>query len=418
MMASDTLSRTDGGVVELLQPIVRQLFGGDLPVRLRAWDGSETGPDHGPTLVLRSRQALRRLLWHPGELGLAQAYVAGELDVDGDLTDGLRSVWGSVRDRRLSGVRLSPAGWLMAARAVVALRIPGPRPPAPASEARISGRLHSRGRDKAVISHHYDVPAGFYQLILDPAMAYSCALWTSADPDYTLADAQRDKLDAVCGKLGLGPGMRLLDVGCGWGSLAVHGAGSYGADVTAVTLAREQARFVRARVAMEGLAGKVAIRNQDYRDVGRGQYDAVASIEMGEHVGDREYPAFCGQLRGLLRPGGRLLIQQMSRGAVAPGGGRFIEAYIAPDMHMRPVGETIELLEQAGLEVISVEAMREHYTMTIRAWLATLEERFDEVTAMVGAEAARVWRLYLAGGALAFEEGRMGVHQILAVRSS
>jgi cyclopropane-fatty-acyl-phospholipid synthase len=423
MMASDTLRRTDGGVAGLLQPVARQLFGGELPVRLRAWDGSEAGPDNGPTLVLRSRQALRRLLWHPGELGLAQAYVTGELDVDGDLTAGLRAVWQAVRERGLSGAstsaaRLTPAGWLAAARAAAALRILGPRPPAPVSEARISGRIHSRSRDKDVIAHHYDVPAGFYQLILDPAMAYSCAQWTSADPGYTLADAQRDKLDGICGKLGLGPGMHLLDVGCGWGSLSVHAARSYGADVTAVTLAGEQARFVRARLAREGLAGKVAVRNQDYRDIGTGQHDAVASIEMGEHVGDLEYPAFCTQLRGLLRPGGRLLIQQMSRGAVAPGGGRFIEAYIAPDMHMRPVGETIELLERAGLEVLGVEAMREHYTRTIRAWLATLEERFDEVTAMIGAEPARVWRLYLAGGALAFDEGRMGVHQILAVRSS
>ena len=211
---------------------------------------------------------------------------------------------------------------------------------------------------------------------------------------------------------------RLLDVGCGWGSLSVHAARSYGAEVSAVTLAGEQASFVRERVAQQALAGLVGVRNQDYRDVGPGQYDAVASIEMGEHVGDREYPAFCAQLRALLWPGGRVLLQQMSRGAVAPGGGKFIEAYIAPDMHMRPVGETVGLLEDAGLEVLNVEAMREHYTRTIRAWLATLEARAEQATALIGAEAVRVWRLYLAGSALAFDEGRMGVHQILAVRSS
>jgi cyclopropane-fatty-acyl-phospholipid synthase len=416
-MASQTLTRSDSGVAERLYPVARQLFGGELPVRLRAWDGSEAGPDDRPTLVLRSRQALRRLLWHPGELGLAQAYVTGELDVDGDLTDGLRSVWRAMRERGLSRPSLS-RGWLAAACTAITLGIPGPRPPAPASQARVGGRLHSRSRDQAVISHHYDVPAVFYQLILDPAMAYSCALWTSADPDYSLADAQRDKLDSICRKLELGPSTRLLDVGCGWGSLSVHAASSYGAEVTAVTLAREQARFVRARIAAQAMAGLVAVRNQDYRDIGAGQYDAVASIEMGEHVGDREYPAFCAQLRDLLRPGGRILIQQMSRGSVAPGGGKFIEAYIAPDMHMRPVGETVGLLADAGLEVLSVEVMREHYTRTIRAWLVTLEAHIDAATALIGPEAVRVWRLYLAGGALAFEEGRMGVHQILAVRSS
>jgi cyclopropane-fatty-acyl-phospholipid synthase len=416
-MAGQTLTtaRPDGGAAGLLRPVAEQLLGGELPVRLRAWDGSEAGPADGPTLVLRSRQALRRLLWHPGELGLAQAYVTGELDVDGDLTEGLRSVWRAIRERGLSGARLSPAGWAAAARAAVALRIPGPRPPAPRSQAQIRGRLHSRSRDQAVISHHYDVPAEFYQLILDPAMAYSCARWLSDDPAYTLADAQRDKLDGICRKLGLGPGSSLLDVGCGWGSLSAHAARSFSADVTGVTLAREQARFVQDRLTAEGVSG-VTVRNQDYRDIGAGQYDAVASIEMGEHVGDREYPAFCAQLRDLLRPGGRLLIQQMSRGSVAPGGGKFIEAYIAPDMHMRPVGETVGLLEAAGLEVLSVDAMREDYTRTIRAWLATLEARSAEVTSLLGEEGARVWRLYMAGSALAFDEGRMGVHQILAVR--
>jgi len=420
-MTRQQSSSMGGGVADLLHPVACHLFGGELPVRLRAWDGSEAGPPEGPAVVLRSPQALRRLLWHPGELGLAQAYVTGELDVDGDITDGLRSAWRAVSERGVPGGttrgrRLSAAGWAATARAAVALHIPGPRPPAPATQARLTGRLHSRGRDRAAISHHYDAPPAFYQLILDPAMAYSCALWTSSDPGYTLADAQRDKLDVICRKLELGPGVRLLDVGCGWGSLSVHAAAIHGADVTAVTLAREQARFVRDRIAKAGVAGQVAVHNKDYRDIGSGQHDAVASVEMGEHVGDREYPAFCAQLHALVKPGGRLLVQQMSRRTVAPGGGKFIESYIAPDMHMRPVGQTIGLLEDAGFEVLEVQAMREHYTRTIRAWLAALEECVDEVTAVIGAESARVWRLYLAGGALAFEQGRMGVHQILAVR--
>jgi cyclopropane-fatty-acyl-phospholipid synthase len=403
--------------MDYLAPVVRPLFGGELPVRFRAWDGSEAGPDDGPTVVLTSRQALRRILWQPGELGLARAYVSGELEVEGDLAQGLREVW-RMQAAPAAGPRLPPAAWPAAARAGIALGIPGPRPPAPATEARLSGRIHSRGRDRAVISHHYDVPAAFYELILDPAMAYSCALWTCDEPAYTLADAQRDKLDAICHKLELGPGRHLLDVGCGWGSLAIHAARSYGARVTAVTLAGEQAAYVRKRVRDQGLGGLVTVRNEDYRDIGAGQYDAAASIEMGEHVGDRQYPAFCAQLLGQLRPGGSLLIQQMSRGDSAPGGGKFIEAYIAADMHMRPVGQTVAMLERAGLEVRDVVAMREHYVRTIRAWLAQLELTFPQVVDLIGAESARVWRLYLAGSALAFEEGRMGVHQILASRAA
>jgi cyclopropane-fatty-acyl-phospholipid synthase len=414
-----------GGVAAVLAPVAERFLGGELPVRLRAWDGSEAGPAGGPVLVLRSKQALRRLLWHPGELGLAQAYVTGELDVEGDITDGLRAVWQAARQRGVPA-RTPRAAWLRAARqaeavaaaaaAAIRLGLPGPRPPAPAAEARVTGRRHSKSRDQAVIAHHYNVPPAFYELILDPQMAYSSGLWTSGDPDYTLADAQRDKLDAICRKLGLRPGDRLLDIGCGWGSLTMHAARSYGARVTAVTLAAEQAAYVRRRVTAAGLSELVTVVNQDYRDIAAGTHDAVASVEMGEHVGDREYPAFCALVRDRVKPGGRVLIQQMSRGARAPGGGAFIEAYIAPDMHMRPLGQTVSLLEDAGLEVIGVQGMRTDYTRTIRAWLDRLEERQPEVTALIGTQAGRVWRLYLAGGALAFEEGRMGVDQILATR--
>ncbi len=246
-------------------------------------------------------------------------------------------------------------------------------------------------------------------------MAYSSGYWTSDDPAYTVEDAQRDKLDLVCRKLGLQPGMRLLDVGCGWGSLSLHAAEHYGARVTGVTLSREQRAFVQARVAERGLGDRVEVRLQDYREVGDPPFDAAASIEMGEHVGEDNYPTFAAGFRRLLRPHGRVLIQQMSR-RTRPGGGPFIEAYIAPDMTMRPVGETVELLEDAGLEVRDVHALREHYVRTVHAWYRTFEDNWETAVAMVGEEVARVWRLYLVGGALAFEEGRMGVDQILAVR--
>jgi cyclopropane-fatty-acyl-phospholipid synthase len=394
------------GVAARLAALLADVTGGPLPVRLTAWDGSTAGPDDAPAVVIRDRIALRRLLWNPGELGLAQAYIAGEIDVEGDLADGLRRAW------RPGRPRIGWAARLRAARAALDLGVLGPKPPAPPVEARLDGPLHSRARDRAAISYHYDLSNEFYQLILDPRMAYSCAYFTS--PAASLEEAQVAKLDLICRKLGLRPGMRMLDVGCGWGALAVHAAREYGVTVTGVTLSREQQAWASSAAA--GLP--VEIRLQDYRDVADGPYDAISTIEMGEHVGAGNYPIFAATLTRLLAPAGRLLVQQMSRGANAPGGGAFIESYVAPDMHMRPVGDTVTLLEQAGLEVRDVHALREHYVRTVEIWAQTLECRWAEVVALVGEPTARVWRLYLAGGALAFEEGRMGVDQILAVRRS
>jgi cyclopropane-fatty-acyl-phospholipid synthase len=400
-------------------------IGVDLPVRVRAWDKSEAGPDGAPTVVLRSPLALRRALWRPGELGLARAYVSGDLEVEGDLTEGLRLAWDAIRSAqsgRAAGGRpgWGPGRWAEAVSASTLaasrLGVLGRPPSAPECEIRHSGRPHSRARDRAVIAGHYDLPVSFFRLILDPSMAYSCGYWTSDDPGYGLADAQRDKLNLISGKLGLSRDTSLLDMGCGWGSLTVHAASRRHARVTAVTLSAEQGGYTRERLRGLGLANQAEVLAQDYRDTSGGPYDAIASVEMGEHVGAGNYPAFCAALHGLLRPGGRLLIQQMSRGRNAPGGGAFIESYVAADMHMRPVGETVGLLEDAGLEVLGVESMRPHYVSTIRAWLDNLERKLPDVEAIIGPERARLWRLYLAGGALAFEEGRMGVDQILAAR--
>ena len=399
--------------------------GVDLPVRVRAWDGSEAGPADGPVVVLRSPLALRRALWRPGELGLARAYVSGDLDVEGDLTEGLRLAWNAIRSAQPGRAAVGRSGWgpgrwadAVSASALAASRLGvlGRPPLPPECEIRHSGRAHSRARDRAVIAGHYDLPVSFFRLILDPSMAYSSGYWTSEAPGYGLADAQRDKLDLISGKLGLGRDTTLLDVGCGWGSLTVHAASRRRARVTAVTLSAEQGGYTRERLRGLGLADQAEVLIQDYRDTRGGPYDAIASVEMGEHVGAGNYPAFCAALRGLLRPGGRLLIQQMSRGRNAPGGGPFIESYVAADMHMRPVGETVGLLEDAGLEVLGVESMRPHYVRTIRGWLDNLERRLPEAEAIIGRQRARLWRLYLAGGALAFEEGRMGVDQILAAR--
>ncbi|HEY3683343.1 MAG TPA: cyclopropane-fatty-acyl-phospholipid synthase family protein [Streptosporangiaceae bacterium] len=392
---------------------VTRLTGARPPVRLRGWDGSEAGPDGGPVLVVRSRRALRRLMWDPGELGLARAYIAGEIDVEGDLDAGLRTAWAWGRDGRMRRPRPAELAGLLGT--AVRLGAVGPRPKPPGNEIRLGGGTHTRARDRAVISAHYDLSNDFYRLILDPRMVYSCGYWTGAAGE-TVADAQRAKLDLICGKLGLEPGMRLLDVGCGWGALILHAAQEHGVEAVGVTLSAAQAAHVRDRVAELGLGDRVEVRHQDYRDVADGPYDAVASVEMGEHVGLRDYPAFARSLHDRLRPGGRLLVQQMSHGAGAPDGGAFITSYIAADMHMRPVGDTLTLLEGAGLEIRGVQALREHYVRTVRAWRATLERRWSEAVALVGEPTARTWRLYLTGGALAFEQRRMGVDQILAVR--
>jgi cyclopropane-fatty-acyl-phospholipid synthase len=418
------------GVAQVIADLLKDH---DLPVRLRCWDGSEAGPPDRPVAVIRGPQALRRILWRPGELGLARAYISGDLEVEGDLTEALRLILSHPRARTKAPAAMvatartalawTPAAWV-AVKAAAQLKVLGPPLPPPACELRVHGRLHSRARDQAVIAGHYDVSASFYQLILDSSMAYSCALWPDAQKGQkiprqghsTLADAQHAKLDLICRKLELSPGSKLLDMGCGWGSLTVHAARDYKAQVAAVTLSREQGGYIKQRTRGLGLAERAQVTIQDYRDATGGPYDAIASVEMGEHVGAANYPRFCAELYRLIRPGGRLLIQQMSRGGRAPGGGPFIESYITADMDMRPVGDTVRLVEKAGFEVIGVEAMRNHYVRTIRAWLDNFEANIAQVRAILTDEQVRVWRLYLVGGALSFEAGRMGVDQILAVR--
>ncbi|MEU6760128.1 class I SAM-dependent methyltransferase [Streptomyces sp. NPDC046685] len=400
---------------ERLADLAGRVLPGPLPVRVRAWDGSQAGPADAPLILLRSPQAVRRLLWQPGELGLAEAYITGDLDVEGDLAHALSHAGQAVRDQ--PPTRPQPGALATAAVLAARLGVLGPPPARPDGRARLGGRLHSTARDRAAISHHYDVSTDFYALLLDPSMAYSCAYWQrSDDPAYTLADAQRDKLELICRKLGLRAGDRLLDVGCGWGSLAVHAAREHKAHVTAVTLSRAQRDFVTERCAREGITDLVDVQLRHWRHIDGAGYDAISAVEMGEHVGDAAYPHFTAKLYGALRPQGRVLVQQMSRGANAPGGGAFIETYIAPDMHMRPVGQTTDLLEGSGLEVRSVESLREHYTTTIDAWRTNLEHHWSDVVDLVGETTGRVWRLYLAGASLAFTERRMGVDQILAVR--
>jgi cyclopropane-fatty-acyl-phospholipid synthase len=284
----------------------------------------------------------------------------------------------------------------------------------------VSGARHSKRRDLQAVSQHYDVGNDFYRIVLGESMVYSCAYWTSDAPGYGLADAQRDKLDLICRKLGLKPGMRLLDVGSGWGSLAMHAAREYGVSVLGITLSTEQADYARKQVAEAGLTDQVEIRIQDYRDLDDGPFDAISSIGMAEHVGTGPYKAYAEILHSQLKPGGRLLNHQIARLHLppkAPQQRSFIDAYVFPDGELAPVGTTVTLLEEAGFEVRDVHALREHYARTLRAWVANIEAEWSTAVHLTSPGRARVWRLYMAASALAFEQSRIGVNQILAVKT-
>ncbi|KRV49722.1 cyclopropane-fatty-acyl-phospholipid synthase [Wenjunlia vitaminophila] len=422
---SDTAAR--------LVALVREGLGVPFPLRLRAWDGSEAGPPQQPVVVVRDRRALHRLMWRPGELGLARAWVAGEIDVEGDLYQALGRMSDVVPERyrargrtglmRALSVLVDVRTFNRAAR-LLAVAGPALPPPPPAEEvARRHGARHTLRRDRAVVSHHYDVGNDFYALVLGPSMVYSCGYWTAQDgPGATLEDAQRDKLELICRKLALRPGQRLLDVGCGWGAMAMHAAEHHGVHAVGVTLSAEQATLARERVAAAGLTDRVEIRVQDYREVTDGPFDAVSSIGMAEHVGACRYQVYANTLHRLLRPGGRLLNHQIARRPLPDEQtyrtNTFIDRYVFPDGELAPLGRTVSLLERAGFEVRDVEALREHYALTLRAWVANLERHWAQAVRLTSPGRARVWRLYMAASALSFERNRLGVNQVLAVRTA
>ncbi|EWT00400.1 cyclopropane-fatty-acyl-phospholipid synthase [Intrasporangium oryzae NRRL B-24470] len=421
-------------VAEELEPIARGALGAAVPIRLEAWDGSALGPPDADLRVrFTSRRALRRLLWAPNELGFARAYVSGDIEIEGDLLDAMTGLGELADPERGPGVQITPGLVAEIARAVVRLRAVGPPPRPPAEEIRLGGPLHSLRRDARAISHHYDVGNEFYRLVLGPSLVYSCAYFEQeASATYGLDEAQHAKLDLVARKLGLEPGMRVLDVGCGWGSFVLHAAREYGVSAVGVTLSQSQAQLARERVAAAGLIDRVEIRVQDYREVDDGPFDAIASIGMAEHVGRTMLPTYTSRLHMLLKPGGRLLNHAISRRPLASDheppsrrerkAGRpvdrtsFIDRYVFPDGELEPLSTMVEAIEEAGLEVRDVEAIREHYGRTLRAWVSNLERSWDEAVALSSPGRARVWRLYMAGSALAFEANRIGVNQVLAVR--
>ncbi|WP_104169041.1 cyclopropane-fatty-acyl-phospholipid synthase family protein [Arthrobacter sp. SX1312] len=409
------------GVAPRLAEALGIVLGTDeIPMRLRAWDGSEAGPPGAPVIDFRSRRGLRRMVWSPNQLGLSRAYVAGDIDGAGDIFESFSTLSSVGKFTEVKAFRPPTFGervrLVRTAVRVGALGLP-PTPPPEEMNVTRSGRKHSKERDAAAISHHYDVGNEFYALVLGPSMVYSCAVWE--DETVGLDASQEAKLDLVCRKLGLRPGMRVLDVGCGWGSLALHAAQNYGVDVVGVTLSKEQADLGQKRVSDAGLADRIEIRVQDYRDVDDGPFDAISSIGMAEHVGAHQIGNYASHLYGLLRPGGRLLNHAISwnAGEMPPDPDSFIPRYVFPDGEMLSLTAMIEALESAGLEVLDVEALRRHYGLTLRAWVHNLEENWDEAVRLTSEGRARVWRLYMASSALGFERGLNGVNQVLVQRS-
>jgi cyclopropane-fatty-acyl-phospholipid synthase len=380
------------------------------------------------TLRMPSASVLRNVFRPPVETSLGNAFLRGDLDVEGDVC----RVFPVVEACRTAA--RSPATLMNLVRLWRAL----PQPESPAAPARgepreappLRGAPHSENRDRAAIVYHYDLGNDFFQLFLDPRMIYSCAYFRSRDEN--LAAAQEYKLDQVCRKLRLQPGDRLLDVGCGWGGLLIYAAENSGISGVGITLSERQCELARERVALAGLGNRIEIRLQDYRSLGGEIFDKVSSIGMFEHVGRARLPGYFSAIRDVMRPGGLFLNHGISRQATAPAktiasklrdplnhlivGTSPMTRYVFPDSELIALSEVNLHAEQAGLEVRDVENMREHYDLTLRHWIDRLEGNRQAAIDLVGPATYRLWRLYFAASAYRFEIGRISVNQTLLAR--
>lgn len=400
-----------------LAQIFESFAGPDAPVEFLAYDGSRAGAEDSPVrITVRSPAAVSYLAQAPGALGLARAYVSGHLDVDGDMYTALA---------RLSNAQTMDVGLserIQLFRDLGGPKVLIPRLAPPPQEVQISSRLlsglrHSKGRDARAISHHYDVSNRFYEWVLGPSMAYTCAVYPTADS--TLEEAQAAKFDLVARKLGLRQGMRLLDVGCGWGGMVMHAAREYGVQALGVTLSEQQASWGQRAIEQAGLSGLAEIRHLDYRDVPETGFDAVSSIGLTEHIGMRQLPSYFEFLLGKLQPEGRLLNHCITRPdntepAVRQRG--FINRYVFPDGELEGPGYLISLMHDTGFEVRHEENLREHYAKTLAAWGDNLDAHWKEAVAEVGEGTARVWRLYMAGSRLGFDRNHIQLHQVLGAK--
>jgi cyclopropane-fatty-acyl-phospholipid synthase len=400
-----------------LADVFEKIAGPDAPVEFRAYDGSSAGPPGAPVrITIRSPVAASYLAQAPGSLGLARAYVSGHIDVDGDMYTAL------ARMAQAQQVNLDVAERLRLLSELGGPKLLFPRVPPPPQEVRIrrrwlNGQRHSKGRDATAISHHYDVSNTFYEWVLGPSMAYTCACYPHEDA--SLEEAQDYKHDLVARKLGLKSGMRLLDVGCGWGGMVRHAAREYGVKALGVTLSAQQAEWGQQAIQREGLAGLAEVRHLDYRDVPETGFDAVSSIGLTEHIGKAQLPGYFAFLFGKLKPEGRLLnhcITRPDNAGPARVAGGFINRYVFPDGELEGPGHLVSVMNSAGFEIRHEENLREHYARTLAGWCANLDAHWDEAVAEVGQGTARVWRLYMAGCRLGFERNVVQLHQVLSVR--
>jgi cyclopropane-fatty-acyl-phospholipid synthase len=402
------LLQTSSRTAPLLAEIERTIP--ERPFSIVLWDGSRlpSTDGGGPTFTARSRSALAHVLRAPGQLGLGRAYVSGALEVD-DI-DAVLETLGSWQPPALGG-RDRARLMLAAARACGVVRPPS----IPASELRPRGRRHSRERDARAVRHHYDLSNDYFALFLDESMTYSCALFSRGAS--TLEEAQQAKLALVCDKLALEPGQRVLDIGCGWGSFAIHAARGRGVEVTGITLSEPQAELARHRAAEAGVADRVDIRVADYRELDGEPFDAVASIGMVEHVGSVQIDAYAKQVARLVRPGGRVLNHGIARVRHGdPEAGAFSERYVFPDAAPLHLSRIVTAMERAGLVTDQVEGFAADYAETLSHWARRLDERIEDAVRIGGAERVRVWRLYLRAARNGFRSGFTSVYQVRCTR--
>ncbi len=400
-----------------LAEVFTLLAGDDAPVEFVAFDGSKAGQAGSPVRIeVRSQEAVDLFMSHPGQVGLARAYVSGALEVDGDLVDMFRLLWDHKQPVRVgTGLTLARefAGdfW----RNSDLLRR-GKQAP---EEKRVTGRRHSKGRDAEAIAHHYDVSNEFYRMVLGPSMAYTCAVFPTATS--TLEQAQEEKFDLVCRKLDLQPGQRLLDVGCGWGGMVKHAVEHYGVTAVGVTLSRPQAEWGQRMLDELGLADRGQVRFMDYRDVTERNFDAVSSIGLTEHIGKAQYPAYFSFLRSKVRPEGRLLNHSITRFNDKQRvyyRNSFVNRFIFPDGELTGPAHIMEAMTGEGWEVFHEENLRLHYAKTLNGWRNNLESNWDACVREVGERKARVWRMYMAASEFGFERNIIQLHQFLGANTT